>query len=197
MKNRRVIFLVLGLVLAFALALLLRGLVQDILIVPFTKIIWYIKGYYGAFPQSVYWIIVLAVAGLIALSSMLLPDWDFWNLKEKKSYQGGNVHLLAFWIGRLRRGAYPRWYVARELARLASDIIQRQGDPEDKWQLQGPGWNPPQEIQKYLETAFKNNYAEFLRQGSSVSRTSGEADIKLAIEYLESLMESDDDNQHS
>jgi hypothetical protein len=191
MKDRRVWFLVLGLLSSLLLAFLLRGLVREYVILPLAQFIWYIKGYYGAFPQSLYWIIILAIAALIAITSLVLPEWDLFKNRKKMRTQGGNVQVLAFWIERLRHGTYPRWYIAHELARIALDLVRRHGGPEQAWQLRAPDWSPPESIQSYLESGLGNSYAEFSRHEPSASTQTDDQLVFAALEYLEKYMESD------
>ena len=43
------------------LAFLLRGAVQEAVIIPVARFFWLLQGYYGAFSQAAYWVAALAI----------------------------------------------------------------------------------------------------------------------------------------
>ncbi len=190
MKKRRTVFLVAALCLAFLLAVPLRGLVQEIIIIPLARFFWMVKGYYGAFDQVVYWFAALAIALVIAAGSFRLPDWD-WRAREKSHRVQGEVHNLAFWIQRIRSDSdYPSWYVAHLLAKLAFDLRERRGVRKGEQRLKGAGWDPPPDVQKYLESALTSTYVNFSRLDMPTDPAGPlEKSVEPAIAYLESFLE--------
>lgn len=95
----RVYFYIVPLVVVIALlALFLRGAVQDWIIIPLAKFFWLLKGYYGAFPQAVYWVVGLFVAAVMAILGLRLPDWERPRQQEKWSPSPGSVREMSFWI---------------------------------------------------------------------------------------------------
>ncbi len=89
---------------------------------------------------------------------------------------------------------YPRWYLARTLADLALEILRGRGASAERGgQIQGPGWEPPGDIQPYLETASRTTPATFSRQLDS-AQVHRDPEAESVIEYLELYMESS--NEH-
>ncbi|MCX6035644.1 MAG: hypothetical protein NTV38_11815, partial [Chloroflexi bacterium] len=76
MKTRDYFFLALALIAAALMAILLRGVVKEWIILPLAKFIWLVKGYYGAFPQSAYWLVALGLAVPIAILGFRFSDLE-------------------------------------------------------------------------------------------------------------------------
>src|SRR5512145_2514481 len=112
------------------------------------------RGYIGEIRQSAMWgfaVVLVFIFVLWSLSSVRISFSADW---ARPQAVPGEVHQLAFWLRRIKRGAYQRWFVARTFADLAIDILRAQGaQVERRGHLSGPGWNPPADIQKYLEIA--------------------------------------------
>jgi hypothetical protein len=196
MKSKRWVFLGLAMIAVGLLAIPLRNTIQTTIILPLAKFIWLVKGYYGASPQSVYWIIALIVAGSVAVLSVRLPEWEDWRGRRPRTILPGPVEELSFWLQKDRSGIFPKWYVARLLADLALNLLDRKSQEKVERQLMGPGWDPPAEVQKYLEAALKTSYTEYQRTGRAGARLSTpfDGDLEPVIEYLESLLENENDH---
>lgn len=200
MKARRGWLLLLaGLGLAAALGFLLREIVRAYLILPLTKFFWLIRGYYGAFSQASYFIILLVGVVLIGLVSFRLTDWIEIGRRRDERPRRGAVRQMAFWLERSHRSAYARWYVARSLADLALDLLGgRTGGRRRSEDLAGAGWDPPPEIQEYLESALRLSPAGFARNEPSSPQVAAlEYDPERVVAYLESILESIHDHPHS
>jgi hypothetical protein len=196
MKLKQWIFLGLGLIAAGLLAFPLRNMIQTTVILPLAKLIWLVKGYYKASSQAVYWIVALVVAGMIAVLSVRIPDWEDWRGRHEKKPLPGPVEELAFWLQKDRSGIFPKWYVARLLADLALNLLDRKSTERAERQLAGTGWNPPSEVQNYLEAALKTSYTEYQRTGRAGKQSPTPFDLNLepVIEYLESMLENENDH---
>jgi hypothetical protein len=199
-KTRRLVLLPVVLVLAAALAFLLRGVINDFIILPLAKVLFVIRGYYGSIAQSAYWPLILVVILIIGLSGLRIVDLNVHLGGERKIELHGDVYQMAFWLERLDRlnlfkdgfsqNPYPRWYVARTLADLAVDILNRRGVNDGRGgQLRGPGLAPPPDIQKYLEIALQANPATFSRMLEAASLTTV-PEVEAVVQYIESFVEN-------
>jgi hypothetical protein len=197
MKTRYYVFLPLALIAVALLAFLLRGAMQEWVILPLARFVWLLKGYYGAFPQAAYWVLALGIAVLIAIFSFHLPN------REGKSQHGqsrplpGSVWEMSFWIHRGKGGIFPKWHIAHLLAELALDILDRRGTRQKHAQLlTGPDWTPPAEVKNYLDAALTTNYTDYPkpRRFRPLPPTPFDQDLEPVIKYLESLLESEHDH---
>ncbi|PKN93459.1 MAG: hypothetical protein CVU44_08900 [Chloroflexi bacterium HGW-Chloroflexi-6] len=188
MKLVRVVLGVVLLAFAVVLALLISGFVQDGLLMPVFRFFWLLRGYLGAIPQSALWGFAVIVVFSIALWSLGTVRIAFPSDWTRPQTVPGEVHQLAFWLRRIKRGAYQRWFVARTFADLAIDILRAQGvQVERRGHLSGPGWNPPADIQKYLEIAVYSTPASFGRQAKQAGLET-DPEPQAVIEYLETYM---------
>jgi hypothetical protein len=188
-------FLLAGAVL---LAFVLAGPARDYIIIPVAKYFWFMKGVYNSFPQAEYWVFLLVVVVLMLGYAMFNTDWASRSRRERYHLYPGEVQQLAYWIARSRKSIYSRWHLARRLADLSLEILESLGSNVKRTrQLTGPGWNPPPDVRKYLETALRTSYADFAKRSASESESSLDANAQLVIEYLESILENENDHSHS
>jgi hypothetical protein len=196
MKPRYIIFIALALLAAALLAFLLRGAAQDWIILPLARFFWLVKGYYGAFPQAVYWLIALGFATFIAIIGLRLPGWERRHSHEQWKTMPGSVREMSFWIQRSRTGIFPKWHIAHLLAELALDIIDRRGTRQKNAPLlTSPDWSPPAEVKEYLDAALTTNFTDYPRpkRFGPLPSTPFDQDLEPVIKYLESLLESEHD----
>jgi hypothetical protein len=196
MKVRRIIPLAVALVAAFLLAFPLRGLVESQIILPAARVFWMIQGFYASRSQSIYWILALLVAVVVALVSLRMPDLQDRFGRSKRADSRAAVAELAFWLQRRRSGDYPRWYVAHILSDLAGNLLSRRDQERHARRLAGSGWNPPEAVARYLNSALNTTYADVQRRKKAGSPTEStfNQDLDPVISYLESYLESDNDN---
>jgi hypothetical protein len=195
MSKGRIAILVVLLVAAIGLAFVLTGAARDLIILPLTKFFWMLKGVYGSVHDAEIWIGVLVVLAIILLFVLLRAEWGEKEVTEERQIYPGDVQQLSFWIDRGRKGAYSRWHLARRMADVALEILESRGaNAKATRQLSGPGWNPPPKVQKYLETALRTTYADYARKSATASESSLDTDVQSVIDYLESLLESDNDH---
>ncbi len=204
MKDRRRLLLLLVLVIAALLAFFLRDLFSMYVIAPIAKFLFVLRGYYGATDQETYWQIVAVIVILIGLLSLHLVDFNllvtpFEKTNKNDGAAQGEVGHLALWLENLQRqpqfarsrrqGSYAQWYVARSLATLAVDLLNRQeANEEREKRLQGPGWSPPANIQSYLEIGLRSNPVMFKQKINAARLPVPEAEE--VIRYLETYVES-------
>jgi hypothetical protein len=190
MKRTRILLLGASFLLAILLAWLISGFVRQSLILPTLEFAWLLQHYYRMIPQSWQWgiLIVIVLSGaLFSLSSLRTSISTAW-LRSRRIQTPGSE--LAFWIARVGQGQYQRWFVAHRLARLARELLHEQGTQIERGDtLAGPGWNPPDEIQKYLQAALYSSPKTF----DSAAKAAGlETDPKVeeVIQYLETYAEA-------
>lgn len=198
--KRRMFLLIVILVTAVLLAFLLRDALSA-LVVPLVGKIWFLlRGYYGSMEQTSYWPLVLAVILLLGFSSLRLADLSVRAERERRSQLRGEVQQMSFWLERFSGQGlfmdtpYPRWYVARTLANLAVEMLNRTGVPGiNRAQLRGSGWAPPPDVQKYLEIALRSTPATFQRMLDAAA-LKPLPEVEDVIQYLESFVENSNDH---
>jgi hypothetical protein len=188
-KRRLLIPLLAAVILAFGL----QGFIWKSIIVPLIYIAWVIIAFLRSIRQDAYWYMLVAVLAVIALIS-LLRHLRLENIKVMDHAPAkGPIKTLAANIRGVNGGPYFKWVVAHQLGRLARGIlIQREGeDVIPKRKLKGRDWEPPVEIQAYLESGLDRSFFETPRKGlfSRPSPTPLDVDMEQVIEYLESQME--------
>ena len=197
MKVKYAILLFPLLIGATLLAYLLRGVVKAGIILPLARLAWLIKGYYGIFPQTVYWVMAIVAAILLVAIRFRLPVWEKRHGDEKWKSTPGHVQELSFWILRGENGFYPKWQVAHLLAELALDLLDLRGKHEKHiLRIKGPDSAPSEQVEKYLDAALNTNFTDYPRPKRFFRRPSTpfDLDIETVIRYLESLVESKNDN---
>jgi len=197
MKTRYYFFLALTLIATALLAFLLRGAVQEWIILPLARFVWLVRGYYGAFPQAAYWMVALGIAVLVAILSFRLPDWERRSQPKQWKPLPGSVREMSFWIQRGKGNIFPKWHIAHLLAELALDILDRRGTRQKHARLlTGVDWVPPAEVKNYLDAALTTNYTDYPKpkRFSPLLPTPFDQDLEPVIKYLESLLESEHDH---
>ncbi len=171
------------------LSVLLSGIIQNLVILPFLKLFWLLKGYFGSIHQVIIWGVVVTGAVIIAAVSLKGGNITFLRHKERHESLPGEVNQLAFWIRSSKRGPYPRWYLARTFADLAIELLRNRGENVERGGLiKGPDWNPPGTTREYLDTAMHSTPATFARliESNHVGEDPNPDEI---IKYFESYME--------
>jgi hypothetical protein len=197
MRSRVYFFIASGLIAVGLIAFFLREVVQDWVVIPLARLFWLIKGYYGAFPQATYWGIALIVAAVLVLLWLRLPDFERPHQPEQWKPSPGSVREMAFWIQRSKEGIFPKWHLAHLLAELALDILNRRRTRQkDAGFLDDPDWSPPPNVKKYLDAVLSTNYTDYPRQTRfrQDPPTPFDQDLDPVVEYLESLLEIENDN---
>ncbi len=178
---------------AAALAFFLRGLISEFLILPLARLYWAVLVAYRTIPQFVVWVILLGLLVFLTIGSFSLPASERTRERRSGYIRRGEVEQLAFWLKSGRPGSYSRWQVAHILAVVALDILRQRSAPGRGGQkLEGPGWNPPPDVQEYLQTALTTTYADYPRPGLFSRRppTPFDRDPEPVIAYLESFLEN-------
>lgn len=190
-------FAVLGvIVIAALLAFPLRGVVNQLILVPIAYLLWLLKLLYLSMHQALWWFAAVFVA-LVILGQSLLPE-----IKPNKKlipfakHEHGNVETLALALQKSKKGIYFKWLIANRLGRLAYQILlQREhGKPRSVFApLTSEGWDAPPEVQAYLEKGLHGSFADFpnSRWGNFAppEKTPLDHEVKDVMDFLESKVE--------
>ena len=179
-------------VIAAILAFPLRGVVNQVVLVPISYLLWLLKLLYLSMNQAIWWFAAVFVV-LLILGQSLLPD-----LKPGKKlipfarHERGNVETLAIALDKSKKGTYFKWLIANRLGRLAYDILlQREhGKPRSVFApLTSEGWEATPEVQQYLEKGLHGSFAEFPNNQwgnfAKPEKTPLDHDVAEVVEFLE------------
>ena len=197
---KRLLLLVVLVLAAVLLAFPLQSAGQAVIILPLAKLLFFLKGYYRAFPQMSYWLIALGVAVVILIASLPLPDLGRNRSGRSAATAQGAVQDLAFWLQRARTGVYPRWHLARLLADLALGALHlRSPGAGAGRRLEGPDWDPPPSVQEYLQAALTTSHSEYSmrRHAGLLPSTPFDQGLEPAIDYLEHYLEVEHEHHDS
>ena len=200
MTRRQAILIAIAGVAALVLAFPLRPLVQDYIIMPVMVFIWALSVLYRSIPQAAFWIPLLALLILMTIGSFYTGSGKNKRPDEAGTSQAGMIQRMAVWIEESRHGVYFKWRLARLLAELAQGIlVRRLGHGLSMGELYGHEWDPPPDVQDYLQSALKTTYADYPRSNPILPppRTPFDRPLEPVIEYLESQMENEHESQHS
>jgi len=152
--------IVIGALLAFPL----RGLVNQLVIVPLAYLLWLLDLLYLSLHQAFWWGAVVLVV-LIILGWSLLPEIALVRKQIPLSRRArGNVEDLALALQKSNKGMYFKWLVANRLGRLAYQILLQREHGKARSifaPLVGEGWEATHGIQQYLEKGLHGSFAEF------------------------------------
>jgi len=186
-------------VIAALLAFPLRGIVNELIVVPIAYIFWLLGLLYLSTHQVIWWMAILVVV-LFILGKSLLPELKLSRKPVTPArHERGKVESLARSLQKSNKGIYFKWLVANRLGKLTHEIlVQRSnGKPRSVFApLIGEGLEPTPEMQQYLEKGLHGSFAEFPntdnRYFAPPSKTSLDHDVAEVIEFLESKTESKD-----
>jgi hypothetical protein len=179
-------------ILAALIAFPLRGVIYSYIVAPLSLLWFYLVYYYHVIPQQFYWFLILLAAAYISLGGLLEKPFRRRQLQPSRPRKNGPVEVMAAWISNSNRGVYSRWKVARTLGVLAVNILELRGDRSNRIKvIKGRDWNPPPEIQDYLEAGLMGSYADY---PLSKRKTPLNLDVEKVVEYLESQLEMNRDN---
>jgi hypothetical protein len=193
--TRRALALVGLFVIAAVLAFLLRDVINRLLVIPLAYLLWALELLYLSLSQAVWWIAMILLV-IFMLVYSLLPE-----IKPAKrqtvvsAHERGRVERLALSIQKSKKGTYFKWLVANRLGKLAYQILlQREnGKPRSIFApLAGDGWEPNEEVRKYLDTGLHGSFADFPTSSlpfSSPAKTPLDHDVFEVVEFLESQMD--------
>ena len=198
MKIRLFGFVGLYIFLVSILAFLMRGVVEARVILPLAKVIWMVKGYYGAFSQA-------------DLLGGLTRSCNFDRFSKSSTASLG--------VGRRQNNKYePTARVSQRDGVLAPAgkgwNLSKSGMSRISWgnlrwtfltgvepgmkyanHLEGSDWSPPPDVNKFLEAALTTNYTDYPRTSRVVGSLSPsfplDQYLEPVVKYLELLLEKE------
>ncbi|HSQ39625.1 MAG TPA: hypothetical protein VLM78_05650 [Anaerolineales bacterium] len=194
--NRRVVFGLIILVIAAALAFAMRETIERTVIQPLAYFWWVLGIYYDSFPQALTWLLLVVIIVMIAIGSFTTdagPVSD--GKRDVRKPAQGPLQSLAGWFLRAPDGLYFKWLIAQRLGKLSRELIAfnaRQAAPSAHEALGGAGWDPPEEVAAYLESGLNGSFADYPRPRWPFQRprpTPLDLDPETAIDYIESTLE--------
>jgi hypothetical protein len=151
MFRRTLLMLSLAMAAGGMIAVLVRGMARDVLIIPLLRLLWDIVQLIEGLPQVLVWGVVTMAALVLMLRSLGSPP----TLRLTRRTRDLNPGRVAVWA-RLaifaRRERYSRWRMAQRVALLAQELIaQREGvDLRRARQLIEAGAGLAPEVHQYL-----------------------------------------------
>ncbi len=197
MKRRRLILLGVFFLVAAGMAYYVQNIVKAALFVPVSYIWWGFSILYQSVAQVVYWVLLLGGVSLMAFGSLYGKERGRKLVPEEFISPKGPLESVARQISQTRGGVYNKWLIANRFGKLARSILTlRNAQADDVGSpLKGRDWNPPPEVEAYLEAGLLRTFADFPRQRrfSRPPSTPFDVDLNQVIVYLQSQMENERD----
>ena len=194
-RRQRWLIMIGVLIVAGILAFPLRETIFETVVIPAAFITWNLGLLYLSFSQGTWWwVIVFLVLFMLAFSLVTQPGYRPRMLVKSKPPLG-QVEGFAIWIQKAEKGIYFKWLVANRLGKLAYQLLlhRESGRPRSVFvPLLGTDWEPPKELQQYLETGLHGSFADFPTPGRLSAPQHTPLDLKVteAVDFLESQMEN-------
>ena len=190
--------LVIGVVLIAALlALPLRGVVHQLIVVPLAYLFYLLGLLYLALPQAIWWVVVTLLVLVLLGKSLLIEIKSPRRPMPVSRLDRGKVESLAMAMQKSDRGIYFKWLVANRLGKLAHQILVLRENGKERSvfaPLVGEGWEPATGLRQYLEKGLHGSFADFPNTGTRYfarpQKTSLDYDVNEVIVFLESQIES-------
>ncbi len=186
MSGRRWALLIGAILLLSLLALFLRDVIYQTVILPLAYLWWLLGFYYSLIPQLLLWTLLLAGVFVIVLSNLIPATRTDRRRGLKRRVTHGPVEALALSLERVDKGNYFKWQIANRLGRIArglSEISGKQGLLESRGES----------VEKYLEAGLNTSFVDYPRPANPFqppTPTILDLDPEKAVDYLESLMEN-------
>ncbi|MBI5840338.1 MAG: hypothetical protein HZB19_09570 [Chloroflexi bacterium] len=195
--TRRALTVILAVVMLSAiLAFALRDVIQRTIVLPILYLWWVLGIVYHSIPQFVLWVVLVVLVFFVAAGSVIPDDQFRGAKKDERKRGGGPIESLAVWIGKTRGGIYYKWLVAHRLGKLARELLaQREGRGRSKsfGRLNGRDWNPPDEVDAYLESGLNGSFSAYPQPRwpwLPARKSPLDLSPQDAVEFLESEMEA-------
>lgn len=200
MRERRLLFIGIILLLAIPLAVLLRDFVRDVFLVEVLRMFWGARMLYESLPQLPLWILLLVILVVIAVRSLGRRKRASQKRIEKKVENQGQVQVLARWIERTTKGEYFRWSLAQHLGGLTWEVMahrEHTTPAQLKQGMRSGRLDLPPVIQAYLQSARLPEHSIMTglisrirgRLGIATSAPSFDPALEKVVQFLEDQME--------
>lgn len=197
MTRSRRLLLALGLLIVTGLlAWLLRGIVYEVVILPVAFLGFQLGIWYHSLSQGLWWWLILIIVLFMLVFSLIPEDKPGKQKQIRLKPKRGQVEQLSMEMGRSKSGQYFKWIVANRLGKLAYQILlhRENGRPRSVFApLVGEGWQPSQELQKYLEAGLHGSFADFPHSKNPFDtprQTPLDHDVAGVVKFLESQVEN-------
>ena len=195
-RSRRVLLIIGLLIISSLLAIVLRSVVYEVVILPVAFLGFQLGIWYHSLSQGIWWWLIIALV-LFMLAFSLVPAEQPSKQKIIRSKpKRGQVEQLAAEMVRTKSGQYFKWLVANRLGKLAYQILvhRESGRTRSVFDpLAGEGWQPSHELQKYLEVGLHGSFADFPNSKNPFNppvRTPLDHNVNEVVEFLESQVEN-------
>jgi hypothetical protein len=191
-----------GLSLTVLLALALRDVVREVIVIPLLYVLWIGQLLLHSVPQVVCWSVFLIAAFLVALLN--LAQWEVPQraLRATTRRSSGQVAVWAKRIRLMGRGGYTGWYFGQHVEKLIVDVLayrERLSTRETRHRVKAGDLDAPPEVRAYfaivlLPSRYRWRIASLLRfrlrpgrraQGMSLD----ESDVAQVVRFLENQLE--------
>ncbi len=196
MSNR---LLLAGLVLLALMALLVRGFVREIIVVPLLYGLWITGLILQSAPQFLLWSLFILVALIAASRSVMAPRLSVRRRRQGASHTG-RLGEWAMLIDLARDDALTRWRLAHRLEELAiQTLAEHERAPADqvRQRLRNGKANVPPEIQRYLTARMPTGRRKaVMSNGVTSSKGAHTAALDLDPEHVVRFLEEKVEEQH-
>jgi hypothetical protein len=195
-RRRRVLLVIALLIISSLLAILLRSVVYEIVILPVAFLGFQLGIWYHSLSQGIWWWLIIALVLFMLAFSLVPPEKPGKQKIISSKPKRGQVEQLAAELVRTKSGQYFKWMVANRLGKLAYQIlVHRESgrirsvfDP-----LAGEGWQPSHELQRYLEVGLHGSFADFPNHKNPFNPplpTPLDHNVTEVVQFLESQVEN-------
>lgn len=198
MNRRRLLVLGAALLAAAFLAYAFAEPIRQAVILPLAYFFWRAGQFYHAIPEQVVWaaliVVIVYIIGLTFLNLSLGAEQQ-----KKEIVRRGQVETLSRSLERRGDGVYFKWHIANLLGDIALDILTYQERLLRGRRLRARGWEPPPEVDRYLDAGLNTTFAEYPSAGrfARMAPTANfDVDLDLVVDYLENQLEADDYDHH-
>ncbi len=156
--RRRLALLGLFAVLVALLALLLSGLVRELIVIPLLHLLWLMRVLFESIPQVVIWVGVLVLLAIMAWNSLSRPRPGPFARPTAAAASRAPVAAWAANFERAARDDYARQLLAQRLGQLAFDLLASQDRQSDQtiWELlRDPALDIPPEVRAYFQAGIR------------------------------------------
>jgi hypothetical protein len=121
--NNRLLLVGLVLLLAIPLALILKDVVREVILIPLWRVLWLASLVLHAIPQVFFWGALLMIILSLATKSLARQEKPVKKTRDVEPGYPGRVMIWAQRVHLMERGEYSRWYMAQRLRRLVLEVL--------------------------------------------------------------------------
>ena len=192
-RFRLVLFGILGILVAIALAYLLRGFVSQVILAPMVYLYQIGSLLYRALPQAIWWGVLVLFLTLIAWKTLVRRRWTYQPQMSLVGESLSRAQSWTRWVERMPQGDYSRWLFARQVADLVVSLIaqrERLSNEQARQAIKTGRVKLPPEILVYLQLGLDapsfRHYSEYVQRYRYASGASPfDLDPQSIVTFLE------------